>query len=272
MFRLLLLVGFISPAVAFAAADPKKADPKAKKGEAEVVPPAPYDRICHVEVSYIWKAKPALSSEPGASVISKEYFASVSEQGFVPEEIQDRLKTKLTSVRAQAMRNCNEEHQDVNGCVAKKLTGLASEFPRLDFGRRKMIVESVREDCGSNVGQCVATEVSEMKCWMNVPPETVVPNEPKVEIAAPGNTEPPVSGLTDEDEGEDLDAEDLDAAEETEADLSGVSETEKAEKPAKKAKKKRKKVDEDSKKADGKGKGSSAPEPENPYSQPFSIP
>lgn len=251
------------------AAENKKADPKAKKAEAEA-PPAPYDRICHVDVSYIWKAK-AGTSTGSTPVMAKEYFASVSEQGFVPEEIQERLKTKLTSVRAQALRTCNEDHQDEAGCIAKKLTGLSSEFPRFDFGRRKMILDSVREDCGGNEGQCVATEVSEMKCWMNVPPETVVPNEPKVEIAQPGNTEPPVSGMGEE-ETADAESEETESVEEVDTEASGTVAPDEKARPAKK--KKKKKAEDPAKAGEGKGKGGAGAEkePENPFSQPFAIP
>lgn len=251
------------------AADPKKPEGKGAAA-AEATPPPPYDRICQIDVHYIYRPKlpPGETGSPSDSdELTKVFFTTISEQGMITEDIQKRLNTKLVSVRAEAMTACRSEHQEQDGCVVRKLAALSGEYPNLDYTRRKMLFDSIRIDCGNSLGSCLATESSEMKCWMNVPPEISVPNEPKVEVAQPGKAEPDYrveEGDDEEDDGAEVSGDDEADDETTAVEAAAPGADPAVVKPKKKKKKK--------KKEDSPGPSGTPPAPSNPYSQPFSIP
>jgi hypothetical protein len=186
-FFLFFLIPAVLTATVFTATGALAADENAAQSkkpevakESPAGPPVPYGQICRASVSYLWQ--PLVHDSEAEDSPQEAYFTTVSAQGEVLEDVKKALNSKLSPIQAQALQACRSEHQAQAGCVVKKLQSLSRTYPSMDFARRQTLMKSVRADCGRSQGSCLSTRVSEMKCWLNVPPGTVVPNEPKIRI------------------------------------------------------------------------------------------
>ena len=104
-----LIVVLLVGARAAYAADAKKPDAKAAEPAAAVAAPPPieYGRICQADVSYLWQ----LDGGEGDGYARKVFYATVSEQGSLVEDIKAKLNARLASVQAQAIDACRGDHQ-----------------------------------------------------------------------------------------------------------------------------------------------------------------
>ena len=172
------------------AADPPKANAKNAAPDKAAAPPPPYGHICEASISYFWKSESAAAkADANGAKHDKVFFSTVSEQGENTEEVKAKLNRRVSSVRARAIDTCRVEHQSPASCVSKKLNSLATDYPSMGYEQRAVMLKSIQKDCGLAAGSCLSTEVSDMKCWLNVSPEVVVPNEPKIEVEQTGNRE-----------------------------------------------------------------------------------
>ena len=163
---LLLLPAFTSISLA---AD-KKAAAKKDEGKTTV---APVFR-CGADVFYSWQPSPppapstqvksAASSSSSTSAPIEEFYQRVFDLESSEQEAKERFTKKVPTYEAQARRRCEEKHQSMSLCLATNLKRIQDEMQTLNFEERRILRDSVTQDCQQSYGRCVATRTGEISC------------------------------------------------------------------------------------------------------------
>ena len=130
---------------------------------------------CQTDVSYKWKPepseknnkdqKPQKNPEPEKEMPDQEvFYSSVSVTGSDEAAAKSLLAPRTQDSKAAAMRKCQDEHQNVGRCFSTKLTGAATILNTASFTARKLLEESMMNDCKSVSGKCGEVLSSEPKC------------------------------------------------------------------------------------------------------------
>lgn len=154
---------------------------KAGGGDAGTQAPPPYGKICEVSVYYQLTPR-ADKANSAAKSPTRILFATLSEQGMEMEDLKQRLKARVYKAQAEALQACREREKDEASCITEKIRALAADFPARDYKQRKLLLAAAEQDCKAESAICGAAEVSQLKCWLNVPPEVSLPDEPKYEF------------------------------------------------------------------------------------------
>lgn len=128
---------------------------------------------CEADVYYIWKKRQDAGNQPPAAV----FYVRVGERGAVELDVKNKLLTRLSGVEADAVKGCQAEHHNISTCVATRLKTFAGEYHQMDFNARRVLLDTITEDCGNNAGSCIAAHTGPITCLFERPPTLVVPDD-----------------------------------------------------------------------------------------------
>lgn len=112
---------------------------------------------CRTELTYEWK-RPKEETPQGV-------FVSVESSIGVDEaEAKAKLEEKLGASKGAAQRRCEQERENLSGCIAAKFSGTAALLNNTDFSTRKKLQEAIAQDCQQSQGICSGVKTSELVC------------------------------------------------------------------------------------------------------------
>lgn len=148
--------------------------------------------ICEADVYYTWKRRHYEDSETagGEEIKGSEesgfydpievFYVRAGERGAVELDVKNKLLTRISGVEASSLRTCQDRHQNLATCVARKLKGLADAYRLMDFSARRELMKATTSDCRNVSGFCISTRTGPIACFENRPPD-LPPDEEEAE-------------------------------------------------------------------------------------------
>ncbi len=113
--------------------------------------------LCHTSVSYVWQK----TQEETAIEV---FWARLERKGADEVAGKRLIEEALALERGKALSACQQDHENLAGCVSGKFSSLASTLQRLSFSQRKSIEDAVNSDCSARQGKCSSVKVAETSC------------------------------------------------------------------------------------------------------------
>lgn len=169
LIQLLIIVTLIQNAVA--------ADKKTEAKD-EATPDSTTNFFCTVDIYSSWQPAPVISSsevsqkgkkatadlqiEPQKPI--EEFFQSFREIATTEQSAREKITARIPYLLSEAQKNCESKHQGLATCYATKAKSFGTEYQMLDFDTRRVLLDSVREDCKQVSGKCISNRASEVIC------------------------------------------------------------------------------------------------------------
>lgn len=113
--------------------------------------------LCHTSVSYVWK-----KTQEEAEL--EVFWARLERKGADEVSAKRLIEEALALERGKALNGCQQDHENLAGCVAGKFSSLAPTLQRLSFSQRKSIEDAVNSDCSARQGKCTTVKVEDVGC------------------------------------------------------------------------------------------------------------
>ena len=142
--------------------------------------------VCGSDLYYTWLPKPPPTPEPKLTAKGvptpqptieppkpvEEFYARSEETASLEEEAKTKLSIKIPTLRAEALKACEDKHQATGQCVAIKVRSFENDYRALDFEARRTFLDSIKGDCQQMLGRCTETRAGDITCSQKTTQET----------------------------------------------------------------------------------------------------
>jgi len=137
-------------------ADKKAAGKDASSSSVSNEPAAVPQIAMRGEIFYRWKPhSPVIKANVPEEGV-EEFFREVVATAETKEAAVAKLTTELTQAELEAVTHCRQAHENKAACIHAKLNQAAATINALGFQARRVLNESIENDCALSFGTCLA--------------------------------------------------------------------------------------------------------------------
>jgi hypothetical protein len=115
------------------------------------------ETTCKTEIFYRWKEKNSEEEQ-------KSLWTLLSVSGGDSEEVRRILQKRVVVEKTRADKECKRLYERLSVCISSKLLYRGASLKSLDFSARRMVEESIKEECESHYASCLSAMATELVC------------------------------------------------------------------------------------------------------------
>ncbi len=119
---------------------------------------------CYLDIFYTWEQENNNKNKKKKSIKVKEFFKTVYSTSEDKEKASNILKENLESYKSEALDDCKRKHNNMANCISVGLRKNSKEYIYLDFNTKKLLTDSIKEDCKQKTGKCLSSTSNELIC------------------------------------------------------------------------------------------------------------